>query len=374
MIAGVVKQALRRDLLPTDSRYPLTKAATEFIIEHTHLTIEQLELYDLNFETLLDALLLLKPASEEDRQRFSRTYWGLYTVLAGTLEAFNHWEVQSRFFRALGRIIVDERAPVITFNYDTYIETAISLAASHDSARLHQAEIEQADFAKGSGHSAGPRPPPLRKDFGVSNWRRELAYGVEFDEIQTTDYPFRNRFRRGEFYPSAPPNRVDIQVLKMHGSLNWFRYTGQLAVAAPVGTDLGIQTHRAGSTLLKDAFIPTGFLPTDGAEYLEPMLITPNQLKREAVKEEPYASIWRRAGEILRKSKRLVAIGYSFSDDHMIDFIRDEVDFSALEELAIVVPSTKRARKIEGVLGTRIGHQHFTSVEDYVAARLCSVI
>ena len=117
--------------------------------------------------------------------------------------------------KAFGRHVLGARADILTFNYDTVAEEAITHASGRGPNPWPQEFI---------GYGAPPIPDA---SLGSSDttWKPALAYGFRFDEV---DLPFPiSQPIDGARYYAHPDNQLyrSTRVLKLHGSANWLRYT-----------------------------------------------------------------------------------------------------------------------------------------------------
>ena len=70
------------------------------------------------------------------------------------------------------------------------------------------------------------------------NWNRALGYGMKFDQTMMYDGGEGTKqkyFQGSRFYSHPDNNLYPWQLLKLHGSLNWFRYLP--ATPIPILTD-----------------------------------------------------------------------------------------------------------------------------------------
>jgi hypothetical protein len=195
--------------------------------------------------------------------------------------------------------LLRERPAILTFNYDTIVESVIEAA---------------------SGHSDLSRPPEGRvPDYGLPysrhTWNRALAYGVRFDEVELQ--------QSGTVWDPVPGNRFYEHpdnglyappFLKLHGSLNWFVHTSRRAFPEYPERYKTPDNPKDGLVVLKSGFpwVRPDFSPPDDFEWiLEPVIITPVLYKR-LDGDDLIGRTWRRAREELFGCRRLVVAGYSF--------------------------------------------------------------
>jgi hypothetical protein len=112
----------------------------------------------------------------------------------------------------LGRRLLEERPAVLTFNYDTIIESV----------------IESASGLSDLPEPAEGRVPDDKLSYSEHNWNRALAYGVRFDEVELQQTGTVLEPVPGErFYGHRGNSLYDPPILKLHGSLNWLRHTSR---------------------------------------------------------------------------------------------------------------------------------------------------
>jgi hypothetical protein len=192
----------------------------EEIARYWHLDLEGLRTKPFDIEECLTLFeSQAEDASDPDRKlRLARASFALRQMLLtylGDLSHAGHTPTAHQF----GTEVVATGADVLTFNYDTLAEEAIALA---------------------SGVEPKPRPESLRgppderqlsdDDLDASHfsWRPALASGFEFDEVSlpVAGVP---PYVEGRRYYSHPNNKLysATRVLKLHGSIDWLRYTDQ---------------------------------------------------------------------------------------------------------------------------------------------------
>ncbi|PQP34234.1 hypothetical protein C6A37_08840, partial [Desulfobacteraceae bacterium SEEP-SAG9] len=219
------------------------KPVFEYIEKYWKLTPKELEAEPFDIEacfTLLE-LQAQDERSKNDRDAFipiAEANYRLTVMLAEYLSDFEHFIHSSDSFRLLGKIIHDERAAVLTFNYDTLLEST----------------IESASGVTTDIPSSFMRPSPESNDipddelaYSHMNWNRPLGYGVEFDEVQL-HRAGTYAFAAGERFYSHPSNNLYYPpLLKLHGSINWFIFSG--VSKYPFGNEAAL-AEKKGKTLL----------------------------------------------------------------------------------------------------------------------------
>jgi hypothetical protein len=208
-----------------------------------------------------------------------------------------------------------EGAAIVTFNYDTLLEQAVI------------------------AESAYRRTP----------WDPVPAYAAPFDVFERRDgEPSLADFRSFRF----PLQAHAAPFLKLHGSLNWFRYTG-----GPPNPASGVRKRheRLGQTLVRPVGstgvrpkVGNTFMMTDGT-LLEKLVVTP--VLNKDVDREPFSHIWRRAKEEMRRCERLVIGGYSFPPS---DFATRRLFLESFvggppDELVVINPDTSVVQRVKNL-------------------------
>lgn len=242
-------------------------------------------------------------------------------------------------FSKLGRLVLDSTATVITFNYDTLLERAMEQESGNRWPFEKWSEVKFTDPERGS---------QFRK-----NWQPAMAYGFKFDYVGVNYREQNRRFvSQDDYYDNDRKNLYDKFFLKMHGSLNWFRHSGQWE---PQGRSTD-SIMRAEETVLfsypetdpygKDLSIwPSG-------DILEPMIITPGFKEFPG---NPFDQIWEAASGELAGCRKLVVGGYSFpeSDSRSRQLFRDAFQDRSPPEIWMIDPDREdRVRKtLETITG-----------------------
>lgn len=219
----------------------------------------------------------------------------LFTRYLGHIEPFSAGDLT---LKEVANKIMEESAAVLTFNYDTIIESAIEDVVSR----------REKPSPLGNG-----RVPNEHLSYSDSEWNRALAYGVCFDEVHLQQVGAVLDPVEGERFYSAPGNALyAAPILKLHGSLNWFRHTSRQTRSNPYGLT---ENPKEGKVVLASGFphIRSGFGPAEDAEgwVLEPLIVTP-VLYKDLGGDGPVSESWRRAREELADCRRLIVAGYSF--------------------------------------------------------------
>ncbi len=96
---------------------------------------------------------------------------------------------------------------------------------------------------------------------------------------------------RVKFMHAAKPSRV-VKIWKVHGSLDWFRTTGERTIGLPVFE-----------------------LPS--AESYTPLIVTPGLNKYEKTYEDPFRTTINGADTALKRASAFLCVGFGFRDQHI---------------------------------------------------------
>jgi hypothetical protein len=329
------QQALRHHRIRDDHYKAKLTPVFEYIAKYWRLTPKELESEAFDIEscfTLLE-LQIQEALSKNDRDAFiplAETNYRLTVMLAEYLSDFENFTHSSDSFRLLGKIIHDEKPAILTFNYDTLLESTIE-SASGVNARVPPSfrgrPFESNDI------------PDDELAYSHMNWNRPLGYGVKFDEVQLHRAGI-STFAPGERFYAHPSNNLYYPpLLKLHGSINWFIYSG---VSKYPFVDNGAATERKGKTLLFRGSWWFNESPDVYGIIIEPIIITPAAHKQ--FNQTPIIPIiWRKAAQELASCTRLIIGGYSFppTDFHTRRLFLEAFSDHSPEEIAIINPDTR---------------------------------
>jgi len=328
-------QALRHPRIGDNHYKEKLKPVFEYIAKYWKLTPKELESEPFDIESCFTLLELQsqEALSKNDRDTFiplAETNYRLTVMLAEYLSDFEHFTHSSDSFRLLGKIIHNERPAILTFNYDTLLESAI------ESASGVNAEVPPSFFGRPSESND---IPDEELPYSHMNWNRPLGYGVKFDEVQlhrAGTYAFATGDR---FYSHRSNSLYSPPLLKLHGSINWFIFSG--VNKYPFGDNVAAEKKK-GKTLLFEGSWWFNEAPDLYGIIIEPIIITP--VVHKQINQTPIiATIWQKAGEELAGCKRLVVAGYSFphTDFHTRRLFLEAFSNHSPEEIIIVNPDTR---------------------------------
>ncbi|MGZ3798025.1 MAG: hypothetical protein ACXVB1_16760 [Pseudobdellovibrionaceae bacterium] len=145
---------------------------------------------------------------------------------------------------------------------------------------------------------------------------------------------------KGERFYSHPSNSLySPPLLKLHGSINWFIYSG--ANKYPFGDNV-VAEEKKGKTLLFEGSRWFNEAPDLYGIIIEPIIITP--VVHKQIHQTPIIpTIWQKAAEELAACKRLVVGGYSSppTDFHTRRLFLEVFSHHSPEEIAIINPDTR---------------------------------
>ncbi|GGA77259.1 hypothetical protein GCM10011369_18900 [Neiella marina] len=124
----------------------------------------------------------------------------------------------------------------------------------------------------------------------TTNYDRIAEYAAE--QAGAHHYTgFSHGYRRLQAPPTAVKANRIVNILKVHGSLDWF--------LSPLGDVVGLNQCQA---------IPEGHTP---------QIVTPGIEKYAATYHEPFRSIIQAADEAIRNSDSYLCVGFGFNDEHI---------------------------------------------------------
>ena len=294
------QQALRHRRIRDDHYKEKLKPVFEYIAKYWKLTPKELESEPFDIEacfTLLE-LQAQEALSKNDHDAFiplAEAKYRLTVMLAEYLSDFEHFIYKSDSFRLLGKIIHDEKPAILTFNYDTLLESTIE-SASGVTTKIPPS------FLKPSHDPEFTDIPDDELAYSHMNWNRPLGYGVKFDEVQL-HRAGTYAFVAGERFYSHPTNDLYYPpLLKLHGSINWFIYSG---VSKYPFQDDAVVAEKKGKTLLFRGSWWFNEPPDIYGAIIEPIIITP--VVHKHINQMPIIpTIWKKAAEELTSCKRLI--------------------------------------------------------------------
>ena len=298
-----------------------------------------------NLESLFTYIELKFEESEmisdmESMRRYITLDYRFTSLLAQFLTEFHYFFVKSPVYLQLGRRIYDSKPNLITFNYDNILENLIETVSMPRNERPPEVYTNR-------------ESDELTEEiitYSHFNWNRPLFYGINFDQIQLHKAGLRKIINGKNFY-KTPGNEIsDWNILKLHGSLNWFRFLPIRSYPSQHGEDVKLSTNELKEILLlQNEWLGTFNLPELNGWFLKPVLITPVLYKSKFYNERPFKELWKKAKEDLEITKKLIVIGYSFSptDFSVKKLFLDSFMSNDLKELIVVNPDTSVVKTVK---------------------------
>jgi len=359
------RQALRHPLISHKLILELITPLFDFIEKYWHMTQDELKDNDFDLEECFTLLELQRrdAVRSKDQDAFvstSRLEWFLTQLLLDYMSEVEHWFFNSAEFQAFGKRLFLERATVITFNYDSLLESAIEAASP---PRLDAIKALSARDPMDNVISD--------EDIGYSfrEWNPYVAYKVKFDEVELLT-PGITRMVEGTRYYGHARNQEDLPAfLKMHGSLGWFFHSGYRVDGIQLEGEGASQTGRS---VLRRGFYRLGHPNIDytNTEILLPLIITP-VLNKPYDQHPVFLTVWEQAQVELRQCKRLVIGGYSFpkTDFHVRRLLREVFSENSPEELCIINPNTTIVRVAKDLCNHKKPVMVCKDVEEFLKMR-----
>lgn len=344
----------------------------DFIQKFWHLDKSQLLTAELDLEECFTFIELQRREAyfREDPEKLAEAS-GIQGLLTGLLFNYlSHLNVLPNFspeFVELGRLIYVQGSPVLTFNYDTLLESAIENASPpNTAAEKAYLRWEYNASRQRTGLCTALRQQGLSEEeifnrsynydeisdehiaYSHHLWNPFLAYKPQFDEI-TLQTAGLSRVVSGERYYGHLGNAKEhAPFLKLHGSLGWYVHSGYWLD----GTRLsGEAAANMGKTVLERGRLTGLFEPPKmnrSLEILLPLIMTP--VLNKPYDEHPvFQAIWTEARKQLEKCQRLVVGGYSFppTDFHVRRLLREVFCDRSPQDLCVINPDHSIVRTVK---------------------------
>ena len=292
------QQALQHEMLGADGRRDLEQLFG-YIERYWKLSVDSLRECSFDIEA---CFTLLQQQQIEHADTLHVGYLGqvqdqLAALLARFIGEVENYTAADPVLLKLGRSLLEERPAVLTFNYDTIIESVIEFA---------------------SGLSGLPEPaegqvPDDKLSYSEHKWNRALAYGVLFDEVELQQTgTLLEPVPRERFYRHPDNSLYDPPILKLHGSLNWLTHTSRRAFPEYPESYETRSNPKDSLVVLKSGFpwVRPGFSPpNDGFKWIFEPVIVPPMLYKNLGGDDLIGQTWRRARCELSECRRLVVGG-----------------------------------------------------------------
>jgi len=248
-------------------------------------TLLELQLYEAEKETNKNRIREL--ATIEFRAK---------ALLAEFLSEFEIFGHTSDLLMDFGRRIYKEKPSAITFNYDCILERGI------ESASGVRAEIPHS--FRGAPNMDG-NVTDEELPYSHCNWNRPLGYGIRFDEVQLQRAGLSTYVDGPRFYSHPENNLYDWKILKLHGSLNWFRYLPIRKYPSFPSIEDQLSSEKLKEVILVNGHWWFNEPPDMNGWVIDPLIITPILYKERFYQKRPFPDLWNQAKLQLTKCSRL---------------------------------------------------------------------
>jgi hypothetical protein len=330
------RQALRHPRITAEYTITRLQPLFDFIQKYWHFSREDLMVVEFDLEDCFTFLELQRreadaSGNEKELVSASKLEWTFVQLLLDVMSECEHWILTSGEFRAFAARVWSERAAVLTFNYDTLLESAV------ESASLSRIQDLAVLFSMNSNETMVTED---QIGYSPHEWNSYVAYGVSFDEVALR-LPGNPQMVDGARYFRNERNKfADPRFLKLHGSLGWFYRSGYRVDRVKLEGNAGL---KAGKSVLRPGLQRIGFPDIDytDAEILLPLIITP-VLNKPYDQHPVFRQVWAQARGELRQCRRLVIGGYSFppTDFHVRRLLREVFSDGGPKELHIINPDS----------------------------------
>lgn len=351
MLRNFFQVVLKHRRLSSASRLKSVEPLFAYVEKYWKKTRVDLSTSDFDLEecfTLLETQRedAIKANNEESARTLYSIEFALKSLLAELLSEFEPFSLSSEAMRAFGTIVYDQKPIIISFNYDTMTEAAIESGSG-----LRGSYPESMMLRHGQGGAISEDEVA----FSHHNWNRPLGYGIQFDVVQLHRAGVGTYVDGKRFYSNAQNRLYDWEILKLHRSLNWFRFLPYRSFPSIDGREPVLPKWMESAVIHIEGHWWMGRPPDFDGWFIDPILVTP-VLDKEVLFNEPlyshvFAPLWKRAAEALASCKRLVIIGYSFSptDFRAKRLFLESFANNDLEELIVVNPNRSAVEKAEAL-------------------------
>lgn len=335
-----------------------------YIRQYWRKTKEQLQAEPFDLEEVFTMLQQQQVEAQRLNDRaglvgLARVDFLLKSFLAEFLAEFEFAAVESNVMRGFAKIIHHENATIVTFNYDCIVESVIESASGvrHKVSRLPRRAYDQPQ-----------QIPDDELPFSHYNWNRPLAYGTAFSEVQLSR-PGTPIYADGKRFYAHPDNKLySSPILKLHGSLNWFRYLPVRKHINPGAAEADLSEEARRGVFLIRGHWWFADPPEHRGWLIDPLLVTPVLDKQTLLGHPIFARIWQRAKEELTGCKKLVVAGYSFpaTDFHVRRLFLEAFAGGSPEEVIVVNPDPTVAQTVTDLTHTEAKTVTHADVAEFV--------
>jgi hypothetical protein len=127
----------------------------------------------------------------------------------------------------------------------------------------------------------------------TTNYDRVLEYTMAYEGVSFTD-GFEGKVLSG-FDENLFQNKSMINLIKVHGSLNWFNVDGEIRYLNNISTN-----H-------------------------QPQIIAPGRNKYQEAYSSPYRELIQKADNAIKEASSFLVVGFGFNDEHLTPRIRTQI-------------------------------------------------
>jgi hypothetical protein len=343
MIRDFFKIALQKERYRSESYVRKMQVVYEYIKKFWHLSVTELASSSFDLEecfTLLESQAdeALQKHDTKEYNRLQLIQFLLKSFFAEVLSEFEVFTYSSDIMRKLGMLLYKEKPIILTFNYDCFLEAAIEAASGLNPS------LPKEMYEPIPDKWPHERITVSNAELGCShfNWNRPLAYGIIFNEVQLQRAGLSTYVEGNRFY-SHPPNKLYYwPILKLHGSLNWFRYLPIRKYPMFTNGEPQQLDAKENAIILVNGHWWFGEPPDLEGWIIDPIIITPILYKEKFCRQSIFEYLWERAKHALSKCERLVIIGYSFppTDFSTRRLFRESFCEHDVQDLVVVNPNS----------------------------------
>jgi hypothetical protein len=343
------------------------KVVYEYIQRYWKKTISDLRNEPFDLEKCFTLLELQASRAyqenEDEYRRLIQIQFLLKSFLAEVLSDFEVFASSSEAMRNFGELLYEERPQILTFNYDCFVEEAIESASglnvSHPKDMGERMRAEILEGAEVSDEELA---------YSHHTWNRPLAYGMTFDKVQLHRAGVSTYVEGKRFYSHPKNGLYSPPILKLHGSLNWFRYLPIYSYPTFPGEKPPELGEKEQQIVLVEGNWWFAEPPTLDGWIIDPILITPTLYKEKFIKWQLFNNIWEKARKALSECERLVIIGYQFSPT---DFTTEQLFLEALsdhdiKQLIVVNPNASASEVARNLCHYKEKVATYQNLEEYL--------
>lgn len=310
-----------------------------------HLSHQPFDLEDCFTFLELKIIEADSEGNSEKVKELAEINWRLKILLAEFLSEFDIFSHSSDLLRKFANKIYKEKPIILTFNYDCILESAIASASGvntnvPDSFR-NAYKLIDADI------------PDDLLSYSHCNWNLPLAYGFEFNEVELQQAGLSRHIEGCRFYRNSKNKLYEWKILKLHGSLNWFRYLPVKLYPSHPSQEDHLPKVKLNSVILKKGLWHFN-MPMHSFDgwLMDPLIITPVLYKQRYYGEDIFLALWNQAKHHLSNCSRLIVIGYSFppTDFNVKKLLLEAFEDNKIDELIVVNPNTQVVATIKDIV------------------------